>query len=62
MDTNNYSAVTCPCCFETFNVLAPDLSELPTNWDYDCEICCRPMRIHFYLDCEEVIAEAESER
>jgi len=39
--------VQCPTCFETFEVVMPSLDELPTEVDYDCEICCRPMIIVF---------------
>jgi hypothetical protein len=40
-------AVQCPTCFETFEVVMPPPEELPTEYDYDCEICCRPMLIVF---------------
>lgn len=39
----NEGAVTCPTCFETFHIHLPPVDEQPTEWDYDCEICCRPM-------------------
>jgi Cysteine-rich CPXCG len=39
--------VTCPTCFESFEVAMPALDEMPTEVDYDCEICCRPMLIVF---------------
>lgn len=42
-------SVTCPACFEDFEVASPALAELPCDVDYDCEICCRPMRIYFEL-------------
>ena len=54
-------SVTCPSCFETFSVSGPAPSETPTEWDYDCEVCCRPMLIRFYFDDDEVVAEAETE-
>jgi hypothetical protein len=47
----------CPTCHETFEVPAPDISEVPCEWDYDCEICCAPMRICFSAD-DGVVAEA----
>ena len=37
--------VTCPTCFETFEIAIPPESEMPTEYDYDCEVCCRPMII-----------------
>ena len=42
--------VTCPTCFEVFEVAVPSLDEMPTEVDYDCEICCRPMMIVFTED------------
>jgi hypothetical protein len=54
-----YYTVTCPTCFESFSFPGPAPSEVPTDWDYDCEVCCRPMRIRFYLEAGEVVAEAE---
>ncbi|MGJ8652393.1 MAG: CPXCG motif-containing cysteine-rich protein [Opitutaceae bacterium] len=54
--------VTCPSCFETFSVPGPSPSETPTEWDYDCEVCCRPMTIQFYLDEDTVIAETLSDQ
>lgn len=52
--------VTCPTCFESFIVHGPALTEVPTEWDYDCEICCRPMIIRFYAEQGEIRAEADS--
>lgn len=43
----------CPTCFEEFEVSPPALSELPAEWDYDCEVCCRPMVIAFDFDGDE---------
>ena len=42
--------VTCPTCFEVFEVAMPHPDEMPTEVDYDCEICCRPMVIVFTED------------
>ena len=54
--------VTCPFCFQVFGVAAPSPDEMPSDVDYDCEICCRPMRIAFDLDPidDEPYAEAYS--
>lgn len=54
--------IICPTCFETFSVPGPAPSEVPTQWDYDCEVCCRPMFIHFHLDGDEVYAEAVADQ
>jgi hypothetical protein len=50
--------VTCPGCFEAFTVTGPSPAEVPVEWDYDCEVCCRPMVIVFALDEDTVIAKA----
>lgn len=52
--------VTCPSCFEVFEVAAPSPGELPAEWDYDCEVCCRPMLIMFSELGGETAAEARS--
>lgn len=36
--------------------------ETPAQWDYDCEVCCRPMIIHFSLEGDDVYAEAEADQ
>jgi hypothetical protein len=54
-----FQEITCPSCFESFEVAGPTPAECPTEWDYDCEICCRPMVIAFTTDeDDEVVAEA----
>lgn len=40
-------SVTCPSCFQEFAVPAPSPDEVPCDVDYDCEVCCRPLRIYF---------------
>jgi hypothetical protein len=55
---SQFAEVVCPTCHESFTVPAPDLSEVPCEWDYDCEICCAPMQIVFSADDEGVVAEA----
>lgn len=54
----DFCEVVCPTCHESFAVPAPDLSEVPCEWDYDCEVCCAPMRICFSADSEDIAAEA----
>jgi hypothetical protein len=41
----NFCSVTCPTCFESFEIALPGLDEQPAEIDYDCEVCCRPMVI-----------------
>jgi hypothetical protein len=50
--------VTCPTCFEEFEVPLPHASETPAEVDYDCEVCCRPMVVVYEVDDEEVCAYA----
>lgn len=53
--------VICPACFQEFSVMPPAPEELPAQWDYDCEVCCRPMIISFEDDGDgDVTAEARS--
>jgi hypothetical protein len=54
----NSVTVTCPACFQQFDVVAPQPDEVPSDVDYDCEICCRPMRIAFFEVDGEVVGEA----
>lgn len=42
-----FATVVCPTCFESFEVAMPYAEEMPTEVDYDCEVCCRPMVIAF---------------
>jgi len=53
-----FSPVTCPTCFQVFDVAVPGADELPTELDYDCEVCCRPMLIAFSEDGGDLLAEA----
>jgi hypothetical protein len=55
---SEFAEVVCPTCHEIFEVPAPDISEVPCEWDYDCEVCCAPMRIVFSAGDEGVVAEA----
>jgi hypothetical protein len=53
-----FAEVVCPTCFEAFGVPAPDASEVPCELDYDCEVCCAPMRVLFAAGADGVEAEA----
>jgi hypothetical protein len=50
--------VTCPSCLEGFAIAVPPGSELPTELDYGCEICCRPMVIFIAADEPRIRADA----
>ena len=39
--------VICPSCFEEFEVPAPHPGEVPCALVYECEACCRHMRLAF---------------
>lgn len=47
-----YLTVTCPSCYENFEISVASRDEYPCSLDYDCEICCRPMLIHCHWDEE----------
>ena len=53
--------ITCPHCFEVFEIPGPAINEVPVTWDYDCEVCCKPMKIRFFLEEDIVLGEAEAE-
>jgi len=48
--------VTCPTCFEVFEITAPPPGEAPCEIDYDCEVCCRPMLVAFDDDGEGTVS------
>lgn len=50
------TSVICPTCFESFEIPIPHDSEMPTEYDYDCEVCCRPMLI-ILNSAEEIYAQ-----
>jgi hypothetical protein len=60
MQANSHCPITCPSCFESFSIPAPAPTEIPTEWDYDCEVCCRPMLIRFFIEDDCIYAEASS--
>jgi len=48
--------VTCPTCFEEFPLPPVSPGDLPCDIDYDCEICCHPLRVT--LDYQDGIVTA----
>ncbi len=52
-------SITCPTCGESFAIVAPPESEVPSSVDYDCEICCRPMLVSFWEEDGEITGEAQ---
>ena len=52
METSSmdFAEVTCPTCYEVFEVAVPHPDEMPAEVDYDCEVCCRSMTILFAGD------------
>ena len=53
------ATVVCPSCFEGFGVPCPQPDEVPCEVDYDCEICCRPMVVRFWVEPDGAVgAEA----
>ena len=45
----NLTEIQCPSCFEYFSFTLSHVSEEAAvgevEMDYDCEVCCRPMRV-----------------
>ena len=51
----------CPYCWQPISVLL-DLSVAEQRYVEDCEVCCRPILIHYAVDEEEVaVFEADRE-
>ncbi len=42
---NHHAEVMCPVCGEIFSLPVPAPDEVPCEFDYDCEVCCSPMRV-----------------
>ena len=52
---------TCPHCWAAITTLL-DLSVPEQELVEDCEVCCRPIRIHYRVEAGELLAfSAESE-
>ena len=51
---------TCPYCWQRISVLV-DLSVAEQTYVEDCEVCCRPILLH-YAVCDEEIAVFEADR
>jgi len=43
--------IQCPYCGETITVLI-DCSEEDAQYIEDCQVCCRPIGFHVYMDIE----------
>ncbi len=41
----NLADIQCPSCFEWFSFAIPEVGSGEVEMDYDCEVCCRPMRV-----------------
>ena len=48
MDQEEYAFV-CPHCWENISVML-DLSIDEQSFIEDCEVCCRPIRIHYEVE------------
>ncbi len=44
---------TCPYCWQPISMLL-DLSVEEQTYVEDCEVCCRPIRVHYAVDDEEI--------
>lgn len=48
-------AFTCPYCWESISMLL-DLSVREQTYVEDCEVCCRPIQIHYVAERGSVAA------
>lgn len=46
---------TCPYCWQPISVLL-DLSVAQQTYVEDCEVCCRPIVIHYQAEDQELVA------
>lgn len=52
---------TCPYCWQPISMLL-DLSVDEQTYVEDCEVCCRPIVVHYAVDDEEIaVFEASRE-
>lgn len=52
---------TCPYCWQQISMLL-DLSVKEQTYVEDCEVCCRPIRVHYAVEDEEIaVFEARRE-
>jgi len=46
--------IQCPSCFEWFSFMLSEVDGVNgsegVEMDYDCEVCCRPMRVMVFLN------------
>lgn len=47
-------AFTCPHCWETITMLI-DTSVAEQTYVEDCEVCCRPIEIHYRSEAGELV-------
>lgn len=45
---------SCPYCWQQISMLL-DLSEAEQTYAEDCEVCCRPILIHYEVADDEVV-------
>ena len=55
MNVVSEQKTSCPYCGEPIHLLV-DCSEAEQSYIEDCEVCCRPMVIHAFIDDEEVVS------
>ena len=57
------AVATCPYCGQAVSVCLDPGNGAIQDYDEDCEVCCRPWRVHVRYDgtgCASVWLEAES--
>ena len=54
---NTHAQVTCPFCWQTFEMPC-DPGVQRQTLVYDCEICCNPLEVTYSVTSEGVVVEA----
>ena len=42
-----FCTVTCPHCLQSITIPVPDPLARAGSFDYDCEVCCRSLLVHW---------------
>lgn len=57
----DFLSITCPTCWQTFEIETPPYDSQGTVMVTDCEICCRPMQVRVDWPHEEEVPEVSVE-
>ncbi len=57
--SENLVDIQCPCCYAWFSFALQEVGDSAVEMDYDCEVCCNPMRVIVTADDAYVIGMDE---